>query len=51
LRDAGAAKIYAVARNAQTITPAAGVEPVALDITKPEQVAAAARSTRRSRST
>lgn len=42
LRDAGAAKIYAVARNAQTITPAAGVEPVALDITKPEQVAAAA---------
>src|ERR1700734_116087 len=37
LRDAGAAKIYAGARNAQTITPAAGVEPVALDITKPEQ--------------
>jgi NAD(P)-dependent dehydrogenase (short-subunit alcohol dehydrogenase family) len=51
LRDAGAAKTYAGARNAQTITPAAGVEPVALDITKPEQVAAAARSTRRSRST
>jgi len=42
LRDAGAAKIYAGARNAQTITPAAGDEPVALDVTKPEQVAAAA---------
>jgi len=42
LRDAGAAKTYAGARNAQTITPAAGVEPVSLDITKPEQVAAAA---------
>ena len=42
LRDAGAAKIHAGARNVQTITPAPGVEPVALDITKPEQVAAAA---------
>lgn len=37
----GARKVYAAARDPATIT-LAGVEPVALDVTRPEQVAAAA---------
>lgn len=42
LRDAGAAKIYAAARDASAITPGGAIEPVRLDITNGEQVAAAA---------
>jgi NAD(P)-dependent dehydrogenase (short-subunit alcohol dehydrogenase family) len=41
LVDAGAAKVYAAARNPDTIT-APGVIPVRLDVTDPAQVAAAA---------
>ena len=42
LRDAGAAKIYAAARNAATVVPGKAIEAVQLDITNGEQVAAAA---------
>jgi NAD(P)-dependent dehydrogenase (short-subunit alcohol dehydrogenase family) len=42
LRDAGAAKIYAAARNAAAIEPRKAIETVKLDITNGEQVAAAA---------
>src|SRR4051812_42616558 len=42
LRDAGAAKIYAAARNAAAIEPDKAIEAVQLDITNGEQVAAAA---------
>ena len=41
LKAAGAKKIYAAARDPATITEP-GVIPVKLDVTKPEQVAAAA---------
>jgi NAD(P)-dependent dehydrogenase (short-subunit alcohol dehydrogenase family) len=41
----GAAKVYAAARNPANVTQA-GVVPVALDVTKPEQVAALARDLR-----
>ncbi|MDQ7956840.1 MAG: SDR family oxidoreductase [Pseudomonadota bacterium] len=40
---AGARKVYGAARDASTVT-LAGVTPVALDVTKPEQVEAAARA-------
>jgi NAD(P)-dependent dehydrogenase (short-subunit alcohol dehydrogenase family) len=43
LLDAGAAKVYAAARDPATIT-LPGVIPVQLDITNPEEVAAAARA-------
>jgi NAD(P)-dependent dehydrogenase (short-subunit alcohol dehydrogenase family) len=42
LRARGAAKVYATARAPQTIAPAAGVEPLALDVTDTASVAAAA---------
>jgi len=42
LRDAGAAKIYAAARNAAAIEPGKAIETAKLDITNGEQVAAAA---------
>ena len=42
LRTAGCAKIYAAARRPDRMAAAAGIEPLALDITDPEQVAAAA---------
>jgi NAD(P)-dependent dehydrogenase (short-subunit alcohol dehydrogenase family) len=41
-RAAGAAKIYGAARNAASITAETSIEPIALDITQPSQVAAAA---------
>lgn len=43
LRARGAAKIYAAARDPYTVEAAAGVEPIALDVTNHEQVEAAAR--------
>lgn len=42
LSERGAAKIYAAARNPETVTPAEGVVPIALDVNEPAQVAAAA---------
>jgi NAD(P)-dependent dehydrogenase (short-subunit alcohol dehydrogenase family) len=42
LREAGCAKIYAAARRAESVACDSVIEPIALDITKPEQVAAAA---------
>lgn len=42
LREAGCAKIYAAARTIESMTGDAGIEPVTLDITKPEQVSSAA---------
>lgn len=42
LQERGARKVYAAARDISTVT-AKGVHPLALDITDPEQVAAAAR--------
>jgi len=42
LLAAGAAKVYAAARDPSTVTEA-GVEPVRLDVTRPEQIAALAR--------
>jgi NAD(P)-dependent dehydrogenase (short-subunit alcohol dehydrogenase family) len=42
LRARGVAKVYAAARDPQTIADAPGVEPLLLDVTRPEQVAAAA---------
>lgn len=44
LGERGAAKIYAAARDASSIRAGAGVEPLQLDVTDPEQVAAAARA-------
>ena len=38
LQDAGASKIYAAARNPETVTPAHGVIPIKLDITNPEDI-------------
>ncbi|MBJ7383933.1 MAG: SDR family oxidoreductase [Mycolicibacterium sp.] len=43
LKERGAAKIYAAARDARTVD-VRGVEPIELDITKPDQVRAAAKS-------
>jgi NAD(P)-dependent dehydrogenase (short-subunit alcohol dehydrogenase family) len=46
LRDRGAAKIYAAARDAGTVVEADGIEPLRLDVTSQDQVdAAAARAT------
>ncbi len=42
LLEGGARKIYAAARNPSSITQA-GVQPIRLDVTKPEEIAAAAR--------
>jgi len=42
LRDAGCAKVYAASRKADAISPGDVIEPVQLDITDPQQVAAAA---------
>ena len=42
LRERGAAKIYAAARNPETVEPAEGVVPIVLDVNDPAQVAAAA---------
>jgi NAD(P)-dependent dehydrogenase (short-subunit alcohol dehydrogenase family) len=42
LRERGAAKIYAAARDPQSVSPAEGVVPIALDVTDKAQVAAAA---------
>jgi NAD(P)-dependent dehydrogenase (short-subunit alcohol dehydrogenase family) len=42
LRQAGCAKIYATAREPASIPPSDGIEPIQLDITKSEDVAAAA---------
>ena len=42
LRGAGAAKIYAAARNPAGIAAEPGIVPIALDITKPDEVTAAA---------
>jgi len=42
LRRDGAAKIYAAARDPASVSPVKGVEPIALDVTNPSQVAAAA---------
>jgi NAD(P)-dependent dehydrogenase (short-subunit alcohol dehydrogenase family) len=42
LRERGAAKVYAAARDPQTVAPADGVVPIALDVNDPAQVAAAA---------
>jgi NAD(P)-dependent dehydrogenase (short-subunit alcohol dehydrogenase family) len=42
LRERGAAKIYAAARDPQTVAAAEGVVPIALDVTDKAQVAAAA---------
>lgn len=42
LREAGCAKIYAAARRTEDLASDAVIEPVQLDITNPEQVAAAA---------
>jgi NAD(P)-dependent dehydrogenase (short-subunit alcohol dehydrogenase family) len=44
LRGAGAAKIYAAARNPASVAAGAGIVPIALDITNAAQVAAAAAS-------
>jgi len=46
LRQAGAAKIYAAARDPASVPPAERVEPIALDVTSPSQVAAAAATCR-----
>jgi NAD(P)-dependent dehydrogenase (short-subunit alcohol dehydrogenase family) len=43
LLNAGATKIYAAARNIDSIEAAPGVVPLKLDVTKPEDIAAAAR--------
>ncbi len=42
LRDAGCAKVYAAARHVESVAPEDGIEPVPLDITKSDQVEAAA---------
>jgi NAD(P)-dependent dehydrogenase (short-subunit alcohol dehydrogenase family) len=42
LRERGAAKIYAAARDPQTVSPADGVVPIALDVNNQAQVVAAA---------
>jgi NAD(P)-dependent dehydrogenase (short-subunit alcohol dehydrogenase family) len=42
LRERGAAKVYAGARNPESVSPADGVVPIALDVTDKTQVAAAA---------
>jgi NAD(P)-dependent dehydrogenase (short-subunit alcohol dehydrogenase family) len=42
LRDRGAATVYAGARDPGAVTAAAGVQPLALDVTDPQQIAAAA---------
>jgi len=42
LRGAGCVKIYAAARTTESVARDAGIEPMQLDITKPEQVSAAA---------
>jgi NAD(P)-dependent dehydrogenase (short-subunit alcohol dehydrogenase family) len=46
LRERGAAKIYAGARDPQSVSPADGVVPIALNVTDKAQVAAAAEQAR-----